>query len=306
MFPLCNTLVDVAVDVGVCHLVMSCINMHYRYMLNRFNIISLSVSDITDTFWLVLSTSCLLQLVQTWNRGIRFFAVCWMFSWAMQKLVRIKWLPIVNECLLLSLPRLQMEALKQAAVDPSTGKIDISILTTGISGAARKRKAEIAQALRKMMLDKRQPTYVTTNLYDELKSQSDIVSLSNHQASLVDSLLGSTVVNQSHSIVCYYLRCYHCFLSVTFSYLSGWHASLFMPNCTNDLVQRLKSTYFLLLKLIVWETAFRLKQISRELCNLLLSVPTSAFQSPVIDCVLVSLLARWLAARCLRRDSRTW
>ena len=139
----------------------------------------------------------------------------------MQKLVRIKWLPIVNECLLLSLPRLQMEALKQAAVDPSTGKIDISILTTGISGAARKRKAEIAQALRKMMLDKRQPTYVTTNLYDELKSQSDIVSLSNHQASLVDSLLGSTVVNQSHSIVCYYLRCYHCFLSVTFSYLSG-------------------------------------------------------------------------------------
>lgn len=69
-----------------------------------------------------------------------------------------------------------MEALKQAAVDPSTGKIDISILTTGISGAARKRKAEIAQTLHKMMRDKRQPTYNTTVLYDELKAQSDIVS----------------------------------------------------------------------------------------------------------------------------------
>lgn len=69
-----------------------------------------------------------------------------------------------------------MEALKQAAVDPSTGKIDITILTTGISGAARKRKAEIAQALHKMMTEKKAPTYVTTNLYEELRKQSDIVS----------------------------------------------------------------------------------------------------------------------------------
>jgi len=69
-----------------------------------------------------------------------------------------------------------MEALKQAAIDPSTGKIDISILTTGISGAARKRKAEIAQTLRKMMNERKQPTYNTTQLYDELKAQSDIVS----------------------------------------------------------------------------------------------------------------------------------
>ncbi|XP_067934575.1 DNA replication licensing factor mcm4-like [Watersipora subatra] len=71
--------------------------------------------------------------------------------------------------------RLQMEALKQAAVDPSTGKIDISILTTGISGAARKRKAEVAQALHKMMVKRRQPTYNTTTLYDDLKAQSDIM-----------------------------------------------------------------------------------------------------------------------------------
>ena len=41
--------------------------------------------------------------------------------------------------------RLHREALKQAAIDPSTGRIDISILTTGISGQARKQRAERAQ-----------------------------------------------------------------------------------------------------------------------------------------------------------------
>lgn len=35
----------------------------------------------------------------------------------------------------------------QAAIDPSTGKIDISILTTGITGAARKQKVERAVLL---------------------------------------------------------------------------------------------------------------------------------------------------------------
>lgn len=41
--------------------------------------------------------------------------------------------------------RLQREALKQAAIDPSTGKIDITILTTGISSAGRKQRAQKAQ-----------------------------------------------------------------------------------------------------------------------------------------------------------------
>ena len=50
--------------------------------------------------------------------------------------------------------RLQREALKQAAVDPATGKIDISILTTGISGAARKQRAERAQLLKELIRSK--------------------------------------------------------------------------------------------------------------------------------------------------------
>lgn len=87
-----------------------------------------------------------------------------------------------------------MEALKQAAVDPSTGKIDISILTTGISGAARKRKAEVAQALHKMMRAKRQPTYNTATLYEELKAQSDIVS-----SGIVSSGIWSAGVSFTHT-----------------------------------------------------------------------------------------------------------
>uniref|UniRef100_X1Z8H6 DNA replication licensing factor MCM4 n=1 Tax=Capitella teleta TaxID=283909 RepID=X1Z8H6_CAPTE len=50
--------------------------------------------------------------------------------------------------------RLHREALKQAAIDPSTGKIDISILTTGLSGAVRKMRAERANVLRELLRTK--------------------------------------------------------------------------------------------------------------------------------------------------------
>jgi len=39
-------------------------------------------------------------------------------------------------------------------VDPSTGKIDVSILTTGISGAVRKQRAERAQTLLELIKTK--------------------------------------------------------------------------------------------------------------------------------------------------------
>merc|ERR1712173_504488 len=50
--------------------------------------------------------------------------------------------------------RLHREALKQSATDPLTGRIDVSILTTGQSSAGRKRRAEVAAAL-KDLLEKR-------------------------------------------------------------------------------------------------------------------------------------------------------
>ncbi|XP_064641337.1 DNA replication licensing factor mcm4-A-like [Lineus longissimus] len=72
--------------------------------------------------------------------------------------------------------RLHREALKQAAVDPSTGKIDISILTTGISGAARKRQAEVVKAIVKILEEKgkKMQTIKHPVLLDEVRERSDI------------------------------------------------------------------------------------------------------------------------------------
>lgn len=43
--------------------------------------------------------------------------------------------------------RLQREAIKQAAIDPVTGTIDINILTTGVSSSMRKRREEMAASI---------------------------------------------------------------------------------------------------------------------------------------------------------------
>ncbi|NWW22609.1 MCM4 factor, partial [Falcunculus frontatus] len=70
--------------------------------------------------------------------------------------------------------RLHREALKQSATDPKTGIVDISILTTGMSATARKRKEELAQALRKLIQSKgKAPSLKYQQLLDDLRAQSD-------------------------------------------------------------------------------------------------------------------------------------
>lgn len=44
--------------------------------------------------------------------------------------------------------RLHREALKQSATDPLSGKIDVGILTTGLSTAARKKRADLVAAIK--------------------------------------------------------------------------------------------------------------------------------------------------------------
>lgn len=64
------------------------------------------------------------------------------------------------------------EALKQAAVDPTTGKIDISILTTGVSGAARKQRAERVEILRALIKAKgKVPSIKATKLFEEFREK---------------------------------------------------------------------------------------------------------------------------------------
>merc|ERR1719341_3037179 len=71
--------------------------------------------------------------------------------------------------------RLHREALKQSATDPTTGRIDVSILTTGQSSATRKRRQEVAKALQELLGKKsKTPTISYDKLFSEFKSCSDI------------------------------------------------------------------------------------------------------------------------------------
>jgi len=72
--------------------------------------------------------------------------------------------------------RLHREALKQSATDPMSGKIDVSILTTGLSSAARKRRAEVAQSLKKLVQTKgKVSTLNFQKIFQELKDTSDLM-----------------------------------------------------------------------------------------------------------------------------------
>ena len=72
--------------------------------------------------------------------------------------------------------RLHREALKQAATDPKTGIIDISILTTGLSSWERSRRVEITKAVKQILESRgKAPTVKYLQLFAELKDQSDKV-----------------------------------------------------------------------------------------------------------------------------------
>ena len=60
----------------------------------------------------------------------------------------------------------------QAAVDPSTGKIDISILTTGVTGAMRKQRAERANFLLELIKSREKVLVLKYNkLFDEFREK---------------------------------------------------------------------------------------------------------------------------------------
>ncbi|KAI4485938.1 hypothetical protein M0804_006427 [Polistes exclamans] len=72
--------------------------------------------------------------------------------------------------------RLHREALKQSAIDPLSGKIDISILTTGISSAARKRRFELNEALKKLILSKNKTSMLNyQKVFTEIRGSSDLL-----------------------------------------------------------------------------------------------------------------------------------
>lgn len=72
--------------------------------------------------------------------------------------------------------RLHREALKQSATDPLSGKIDISILTTGQSEGGRRRRQEVKASLKSLIEKKgKVQTINWMNTWNQLKEQSDIM-----------------------------------------------------------------------------------------------------------------------------------
>ena len=73
--------------------------------------------------------------------------------------------------------RLHREALKQSATDPLSGKIDVSILTTGQSENTRKRRFLVKTTLQGLIQKKGKIQSVNyLKAWNELKESSDVVS----------------------------------------------------------------------------------------------------------------------------------
>ncbi|KAL3314523.1 DNA replication licensing factor, mcm4 component [Cichlidogyrus casuarinus] len=70
--------------------------------------------------------------------------------------------------------RLQLEALKQTAIDPVTGMFDMNILTTGMSSASRKKREEMGIAILALLEERpRVMTFNYNKLLEDLRAHSD-------------------------------------------------------------------------------------------------------------------------------------
>lgn len=96
----------------------------------------------------------------------------------------------VEACDVNEAKRLQKEALKQSAVDPKTGRIDVSILTTGFSNEERRNREQIAQTLKKLIREKGKITTLKKEvLYQDLLMQSDVHIQRDHFESALRDLV---------------------------------------------------------------------------------------------------------------------
>lgn len=87
---------------------------------------------------------------------------------------KVRLSPIVEQIDVDEAYRLYREALKQAAVDPSSGKVDVAILTTGLSSGNRKRRAHLKDEVWKLIASKGKVTSLNLKrLLEEMKAQSE-------------------------------------------------------------------------------------------------------------------------------------
>merc|ERR1719457_431553 len=71
--------------------------------------------------------------------------------------------------------RLHREALKQSAMDPKTGMIDINILTTGLSITDRKKRIDVSKAILELLKCKGKAASLSYGkIYEEFRDQADV------------------------------------------------------------------------------------------------------------------------------------
>lgn len=72
--------------------------------------------------------------------------------------------------------RLHREALKQSATDPLSGKIDVGILTTGLSATARKKRADLIAFIQDFLKERnKSKTIPYQKFFSDIKENSEIV-----------------------------------------------------------------------------------------------------------------------------------
>lgn len=72
--------------------------------------------------------------------------------------------------------RLHREALKQSATDPLSGKIDVGILTTGLSSEARKKRADLVLAIKDHLKTKGKiATIPSQKLFTDMRENSQVL-----------------------------------------------------------------------------------------------------------------------------------
>jgi len=66
---------------------------------------------------------------------------------------------------------LYMNALRQSAVDPETGLVDVGILATGVAESSRQAAAQLSQRIERMFTERDATQYLTAKLFQELRQE---------------------------------------------------------------------------------------------------------------------------------------
>lgn len=68
-----------------------------------------------------------------------------------------------------------MNALRQSAVDPDTGYVDVGILATGVTDSSRKAAAAVSEKIERLFAEKNTAQFVASRLFRELRNEDKTI-----------------------------------------------------------------------------------------------------------------------------------